>query len=156
MTVNPVKKLWAEGRAWLAVIGSLESRSQSRIAGGQGFNEAISTSDCPDRRNRRDGVFAEENFGPVAAITSFAEEEEALQRANGSAMGLSAYAFTSSPDRARRAVATLKSGMVGINSFALAAAEAPFGGTNYSGLGREGGSEGIDDYLETKLAQIVF
>ena len=101
-------------------------------------------------------VFAEENFGPVAAIISFAEEEEALQRANGSAMGLSAYAFTSSPDRARRAVATLKSGMVGINSFALAAAEAPFGGTNYSGLGREGGSEGIDDYLETKLAQIVF
>ena len=101
-------------------------------------------------------VFAEENFGPVAAITSFAEEEEALQRANSSTMGLSAYAFTSSPDRARRAVATLKSGMVGINSFALAAAEAPFGGTNHSGLGREGGSEGIDDYLETKLAQVVF
>ena len=101
-------------------------------------------------------VFAEENFGPVAAITSFSEEEEALQRANSSTMGLSAYVFTSSPDRARRAVATLKSGMVGVNSFALAASEAPFGGTNYSGLGREGGSEGIDDYLETKLAQIVF
>ena len=52
--------------------------------------------------------------------------------------------------------ATLKSGMVGINSFALAACEAPFGGTNYSGLGREGGSEGIEDYLDTKLSQIVF
>ncbi len=101
-------------------------------------------------------VFAEENFGPVAAITSFFEEEEALQRANSSTMGLSAYVFTSSPDRARRAVAAQKSGMVGVNSFALAASEAPFGGTNYSGLGREGGSEGIDDYLETKLAQIVF
>ncbi len=101
-------------------------------------------------------VFAEENFGPVAAITSFSEEDEALQRANSSTMGLSAYAFTSSPDRARRAIATLNSGMVGVNSFALAAAEAPFGGTNYSGLGREGGSEGIDGHLETKLAQIVF
>ena len=71
-------------------------------------------------------------------------------------MGLSAYAFTSSPKRARRTVAELKAGMVGINSFALAASEAPFGGTNYSGMGREGGSEGIGDYLDTKLAQIVF
>jgi succinate-semialdehyde dehydrogenase/glutarate-semialdehyde dehydrogenase len=71
-------------------------------------------------------------------------------------MGLSAYAFTNSPKRARRTVAELKAGMVGINSFALAAAEAPFGGTKYSGMGREGGMEGISDYLDTKLAQIVF
>ena len=77
-------------------------------------------------------------------------------RANASTMGLSAYAFTRSPERARLTTATLKSGMVGINSFALAASEAPFGGTNYSGLGREGGSEGIEDYLDTKLSQIVF
>ena len=46
--------------------------------------------------------------------------------------------------------------MVGINSFALAASEAPFGGTNHSGIGREGGAEGIQDYLDTKLAQIIF
>jgi succinate-semialdehyde dehydrogenase/glutarate-semialdehyde dehydrogenase len=101
-------------------------------------------------------VFSEENFGPIAAITRFSTEEEALARANASNMGLSAYAFTRSPDRARRTVAALKSGMVGINSFALAASEAPFGGTNHSGMGREGGIEGIDDYLDTKLAQIVF
>ncbi len=101
-------------------------------------------------------VFAEENFGPIAAITRFSTEGEVLQRANASDMGLSAYAFTRSPDRARRTVAALKSGMVGINSFALAASEAPFGGTNHSGMGREGGIEGISDYLETKLAQIVF
>ncbi len=101
-------------------------------------------------------VFAEENFGPIAAITRFGSEDEVLARANASDMGLSAYAFTRSPDRARRTVAALKSGMVGINSFALAAAEAPFGGTNHSGMGREGGIEGIDDYLDTKLAQLVF
>ncbi|MFO1208109.1 MAG: NAD-dependent succinate-semialdehyde dehydrogenase [Amaricoccus sp.] len=101
-------------------------------------------------------VFAEENFGPIAAITRFREEEEVLERANAGEMGLSAYAFTRSPDRARRTVAALKAGMVGINSFAMAASEAPFGGTRYSGMGREGGSEGIADYLDTKLAQIVF
>jgi succinate-semialdehyde dehydrogenase/glutarate-semialdehyde dehydrogenase len=101
-------------------------------------------------------VFSDENFGPIAAISSFKDEDEVFARANASQMGLSAYAFTKSIDRARRAVATLKSGMVGINSFALAASEAPFGGTNYSGLGREGGSEGIEDYLDTKLAQLVF
>ncbi len=101
-------------------------------------------------------VFAEENFGPIAAITRFSDEDEVLARANASEMGLAAYAFTRSPDRARRTVAALKAGMVGINSFALAASEAPFGGTNHSGMGREGGSEGIGDYLDTKLAQIVF
>ncbi|GLR56793.1 NAD-dependent succinate-semialdehyde dehydrogenase [Rhizobium indigoferae] len=101
-------------------------------------------------------VFAEENFGPIAAITRFRDEDEVLGRANACDMGLSAYAFTRSPDRARRTVAALKAGMVGINSFALAASEAPFGGTNHSGMGREGGIEGISDYLDTKLAQIVF
>ena len=101
-------------------------------------------------------VFAEENFGPIAAITRFRDEDEVLARANAGDMGLSAYAFTRSPDRARRTVAALKAGMVGINSFALAASEAPFGGTRFSGMGREGGSEGIADYLDTKLAQVVF
>src|SRR5260370_14173847 len=101
-------------------------------------------------------VMAEENFGPIAAITRFRTDDEAIERANASAMGLSAYAFTRSPARARRTVAELNAGMVGVNSFALAASEAPFGGTNFSGMGREGGSEGIRDYLDTKLAQIVF
>jgi succinate-semialdehyde dehydrogenase/glutarate-semialdehyde dehydrogenase len=101
-------------------------------------------------------VMAEENFGPIAAITRFRADDEAIERANFCDMGLSAYAFTRSPIRARRTVAELKAGMVGINSFALAASEAPFGGTNFSGMGREGGIEGIRDYLEVKLAQVVF
>ncbi len=101
-------------------------------------------------------VMAEENFGPIAAITRFQTDDEAIARANACDMGLSAYAFTRSPTRARRTVAELKAGMVGINSFALAASEAPFGGTNFSGMGREGGVEGIRDYLDVKLAQVVF
>src|SRR5919106_1057696 len=116
------------------------------------FHEPTVVTDVTDEMR----VFAEENFGPIAAITRFSSDDEVFARANAAPMGLSAYAFTSSPKRARRTVAELKAGMVGINSFALAASEAPFGGTNYSGMGREGGSEGIDDYLDTKLAQIVF
>ncbi len=115
------------------------------------FHEPTVLTDVTDDMR----VFAEENFGPIAAITRFASDDEVMERANASTMGLSAYAFTRSSKRARRAVAELKAGMVGINSFALAAAEAPFGGTNFSGMGREGGSEGILDYLDTKLAQIV-
>ncbi len=100
-------------------------------------------------------VFANENFGPIAAITPFQEDDEVFRRANASEMGLAAYVFTRSSKRARCAVAELKAGMIGVNSFALAASEAPFGGTKFSGLGREGGSEGIGDYLDIKLAQIV-
>ena len=148
-------------------LGTIDGIVQSAVAEGAvlvlggkraaGFNEghfysATVLTNVSD--NMR--VFAEENFGPVAAIASFKDDDEALTRANSSTKGLSAYAFTASPKRARRTVATLKSGMVGINSYALAASEAPFGGTNFSGLGREGGSEGIEDYLDSKLAQVVF
>ena len=134
--------------------GATVATGAKRPAGmnaGHFFEPTVLTDVTDDMR-----VFAEENFGPIAAITRFCDEEEVLARANASKMGLSAYAFTRSAERVRRVVATLKTGMVGINSFALAASEAPFGGTNYSGMGREGGIEGIEDYLDTKLAQIAF
>jgi len=122
----------------------------SRFNAGHFYEPTVLTDVTDEMR-----VFVDENFGPIAAIARFSSDDEVLERANASDMGLSAYAFTTSPKRARRTVATLKSGMVGINSFALAASEAPFGGTNHSGMGREGGVEGIADYLDTKLAQIV-
>lgn len=100
-------------------------------------------------------ALAEENFGPIAAITSFKSDEEVYARANASELGLSAYAFTRDPRRMRETVARLEAGMVGLNSFALAAAEAPFGGIKASGMGREGGDEGIHDYLNVKLAQMT-
>jgi succinate-semialdehyde dehydrogenase/glutarate-semialdehyde dehydrogenase len=137
------------------------SKAGARLAFGgaraKGFNvghfhEPTVLVGCTDDM----AVMAEENFGPIAAISSFAGEEEVLARANASDMGLSAYAFTRSPARARRVVAGLKAGMVGINSFAMAASEAPFGGTNHSGMGREGGIEGIRDYLDVKSSQMVW
>jgi succinate-semialdehyde dehydrogenase/glutarate-semialdehyde dehydrogenase len=100
-------------------------------------------------------AIAEENFGPIAAITPFKTAEEAYRRANAGDFGLSAYVFTRDPTRIREAVASLESGMVGVNSFALAAAEAPFGGIRSSGTGREGGSEGIHDYQNVKLSQVT-
>lgn len=100
-------------------------------------------------------ALAEENFGPVAAITPFADAQEAYQRANDSPFGLAAYVFTHSARRMREAVAQLECGMVGVNSFALAAAEAPFGGIKESGMGHEGGAEGISDFLNIKLAHVA-
>ncbi|HUG62283.1 MAG TPA: NAD-dependent succinate-semialdehyde dehydrogenase [Methylomirabilota bacterium] len=100
-------------------------------------------------------ALAEENFGPIAAITPFAEADQVYERANSGDFGLSAYVFTRDPARIREAVARIESGMVGVNSFALAAAEAPFGGIKASGMGREGGVEGILDYMNVKLSQVT-
>lgn len=97
----------------------------------------------------------EENFGPIAAISAFGSPGEAYARANSSEYGLAAYVFTRDPSRMREAAAALQAGMVGVNSYALAAAEAPFGGIKASGMGREGGSEGILDYMNVKLTQMA-
>lgn len=141
------------------IIASAVKQGAKVVSGGRRsaafnaghFHEPTVLTEVTDQMR----VFAEENFGPIAAVTRFVSDDEVLERANSSTMGLSAYAFTGSARRARRVVSELKAGMVGINSFALAASEAPFGGTNFSGMGREGGSEGILDYLDTKLAQVV-
>ena len=141
------------------VAGAVQAGAKLALGGTRaaGFNaghffEPTVLTECTDDM----AVMAGENFGPIAAITRFATEDEVLARANASDMGLSAYAFTQSPKRARRTVAELKAGMVGINSFAMAAAEAPFGGTNHSGMGREGGIEAIRDYLDIKSSQVVW
>ncbi|MDO5736736.1 MAG: aldehyde dehydrogenase family protein, partial [Propionibacteriaceae bacterium] len=90
-----------------------------------------------------------EIFGPVAPITTFTTEEEVLGYANRSMMGLSGYLHTGNMDRALRMAERLEVGMIGINSGTISNAAAPFGGLKHSGLGREGGLEGIEEYLET-------
>jgi succinate-semialdehyde dehydrogenase/glutarate-semialdehyde dehydrogenase len=95
-------------------------------------------------------LLAEEIFGPVAAIRSFDDDEQAIAAANDTEFGLVAYAFTADLDRALRVAEALESGMVGINVGLVSNPAAPFGGVKHSGLGREGGAVGIEEYLETK------
>ena len=94
-------------------------------------------------------VNAEEIFGPVAPITTFATEEEAVERANATEYGLTAYAFTRDLSRTIRLAESLDFGMVGINTGLVSNPAAPFGGVKASGFGREGGFEGIEEYLDT-------
>jgi succinate-semialdehyde dehydrogenase/glutarate-semialdehyde dehydrogenase len=91
-----------------------------------------------------------EIFGPVAPVIGFDTEDEAVARANDTEYGLAAYLFTSDLSRAIRVSEALDFGMVGVNQGIVSNAAAPFGGIKASGLGREGGHEGIGEYLDTK------
>lgn len=99
---------------------------------------------------RRMRIWSEETFGPVAGITVFETDEEALALANDSAYGLAAYAYTSSLRRAFLYAEGLECGIVGVNEGVVATEAAPFGGVKESGLGREGAHDGIEEFLETK------
>ncbi len=99
-------------------------------------------------------LLTEEIFGPVAPVATFTTEEEAIAAANDTEFGLVAYVFTSDVKRALRVCEKLETGMVGLNQGLVSNAGAPFGGVKASGLGREGGTEGILEYLETKYVAI--
>ncbi len=100
-------------------------------------------------------VMREEIFGPVAPITTFGTEAEALRVANSSEYGLVAYVFTRDNARVIRVSEALEFGMVGVNQGIVSNPAAPFGGVKQSGFGREGGFEGIEEYLETKYVGIA-
>ncbi|GAB2635236.1 NAD-dependent succinate-semialdehyde dehydrogenase [Nocardioides ginkgobilobae] len=94
-------------------------------------------------------INAEEVFGPVAPITTFTTEDEAVERANATEYGLASYVYTRDLSRTIRMAERLDYGMVGINTGLISNPAAPFGGVKASGFGREGGFEGIEEYLET-------
>ncbi len=96
----------------------------------------------------------EEIFGPLAPVFRFETEEEAIAMANDTVFGLACYAYTADLGRAFRLNEGLAYGMIGINSGLITTVEAPFGGVKESGLGKEGGSQGLEDYLETKYVCI--
>lgn len=120
--------------------------------GGPGyFYPATVLADVPaDAR-----ILKEEVFGPVAPVTGFDTEDEAIAAANDTEYGLAAYIYTQSLDRALRVSEALESGMVGVNRGVISDPAAPFGGVKSSGFGREGGTEGIEEYLDTKYIALT-
>jgi succinate-semialdehyde dehydrogenase/glutarate-semialdehyde dehydrogenase len=104
----------------------------------------------PDAR-----ILGEEVFGPVAPVVTFSDDDQAVEMANDTEYGLVAYVFTQDLRRALSVVERLDTGMVGLNAGVVSNPAAPFGGVKHSGFGREGGAEGIEEYLETKYVGIA-
>ncbi|TCO70829.1 NAD-dependent succinate-semialdehyde dehydrogenase [Rhodovulum euryhalinum] len=99
-------------------------------------------------------VMREEPFGPIAPITPFRTYDEVMERANSLPFGLAGYVFSNDLTTATKAYEDLECGMIGVNEMLLATAEAPFGGIKESGMGREGGSLGLHDYLDPKYVKM--
>jgi succinate-semialdehyde dehydrogenase/glutarate-semialdehyde dehydrogenase len=119
--------------------------------GGRGyFFEPTVLADVPDGAR----LLSEEIFGPVAPVATFTTEEQALAAANRTEYGLVAYVYTRDLARAFRVCEGIESGMIGLNQGVVSNPAAPFGGVKQSGFGREGGFEGIGEYLETKYVAL--
>jgi succinate-semialdehyde dehydrogenase/glutarate-semialdehyde dehydrogenase len=134
----------AVGKGAIAMVGG------SALDGAGYFYEpTVLNGVSPDAR-----VLREEIFGPVAPVASFGSEEEAIAAANDTEYGLVAYVFTRDIKRALRVCEGLETGMIGLNQGMVSNAGAPFGGVKQSGIGREGGNEGIEEFLETKYVAV--
>jgi succinate-semialdehyde dehydrogenase/glutarate-semialdehyde dehydrogenase len=134
------------------LVGDAAARGAKVLVGGRAgdgrgyfYEPTVLGGVPPDAR-----VLKEEIFGPVAPVASFDSEEAAVAAANDTEFGLVAYVYTNDLQRAFRVVEGLEAGMVGLNQGTVSNPAAPFGGVKQSGFGREGGKEGIDEYLETK------
>jgi succinate-semialdehyde dehydrogenase / glutarate-semialdehyde dehydrogenase len=134
----------ALGRGATAVVGG-----HKRDGAGYFYQPTVLT-DIPDDAE----LLQEEIFGPVAPVKGFTDEEEAIAAANNTEYGLVAYVFTRDLKRALRVCEKLETGMIGLNQGIVSNAQAPFGGVKQSGFGREGGYEGIEEYLETKYVAV--
>jgi succinate-semialdehyde dehydrogenase/glutarate-semialdehyde dehydrogenase len=134
----------AVGRGAKALVGG------KAVDGPGSFYEPTVLTAVPDDAR----LLVEEIFGPVAPIRTFKTEEEAVAAANDTEYGLVSYVFTSDVKRALRVCEALETGMIGLNQGLVSNAGAPFGGVKASGLGREGGTEGVLEYLETKYVAI--
>jgi succinate-semialdehyde dehydrogenase/glutarate-semialdehyde dehydrogenase len=134
----------AVGKGARALVGG-----QARDGAGYFYAPTV-LADVPQEAK----LLTEEIFGPVAPVKGFADEDEAIAAANDTEFGLVAYVYTRDVKRALRVVERLETGMVGLNQGLVSNPAAPFGGIKQSGFGREGGPEGIEEYLETKYVAI--
>ena len=129
--------------------GKIVTGGKRHALGGSFFEPTVIAEAKPEMR-----FMKEEIFGPVAPVFRFKDEAEALRLANDTEFGLASYFYTSDLGRTLRVMEGLKYGMVGVNEGLITTVEAPFGGVKESGIGREGGHQGIDDYLDTKYVCI--
>jgi len=134
----------AVGRGAKALVGGHE-----RDGAGYFYDPTVLTDVPADAH-----LLKEEIFGPVAPVRGFDDEDEAIAAANDTEYGLVAYVYTSNLKRALRVVERLETGMVGLNQGMVSNPAAPFGGIKQSGFGREGGPEGIEEFLETKYVAV--
>ncbi|WP_417349285.1 NAD-dependent succinate-semialdehyde dehydrogenase [Ferrimonas sp.] len=126
--------------------GAVQTLGAGRVGGASRYySPTLLESVTPENP-----IWSQEIFGPVVAVTPFDSEEEGIALANHTEAGLASYLFSDTLSRAMRVAESLDFGMVGINEGIISSATAPFGGIKSSGLGREGGQEGMDEYLETK------
>jgi succinate-semialdehyde dehydrogenase/glutarate-semialdehyde dehydrogenase len=136
------------------------AKGATLVEGGGALNEGEFANGSFYKPTLLDGVtpqmqiFSEETFGPVAGVTVFDTEEEVVRSANDTVYGLSAYFYTRDYARLLRVAEALEYGIVGANDALPSNAKAPFGGMKESGYGREGGPQGIDEYLEIKYVSI--
>ena len=138
------------------LIGDATAKGARIVAGGKRhelggsfFQPTVIADASPKMR-----FMKEEIFGPVAPIFKFEKEEEVIGLANDTEFGLACYFYTGDLGRAFRVMERLKYGMVGVNEGLITTPEAPFGGVKESGLGKEGGHQGIEDYLDSKYVCI--
>lgn len=139
-----------------ALVDDAAAKGARVMAGGKRgtsgyFFEPTLLADVPDSAD----IMNNEPFGPVAVAAPFADLDDALGKANRLPYGLAAFAFTESLRTANILGDAIEAGMVGINTFAIGAADAPFGGIKDSGFGSEGGIEGMDSYLVTKAIHMA-
>ncbi|MFF7293078.1 NAD-dependent succinate-semialdehyde dehydrogenase [Microbacterium sp. NPDC008134] len=138
------------------LVGDAVERGAKLLAGGKAL-DGIGTYYEPTVLTdvvAGSAILREEIFGPVLAISTFSTEEEAVRLANDTEYGLVSYVFTENLQRGQRMIDGLETGMMGLNVGVVSNAAAPFGGVKQSGVGREGGLEGIHEYLSTKYTLI--
>lgn len=153
--VGPLIDAEQQGKVEELVDDALERGAEALTGGsslpgsGYFFAPTVLTDVPPDAE-----LLRQEIFGPVAPITTFRSEEEAIATANATEYGLVAYVYTRDVGRALRVSERLETGMIGLNQGIVSNAAAPFGGVKASGFGREGGREGIDEYLSLKYVAV--
>jgi len=149
VTVGPLIEPSAVDRVEQVVAEAVDAGARVHVGGdrpdgpGYFYNPTVLSRVGPELR-----VVTEETFGPVAPVVTFGSEDEALTLANGTPFGLVAYAYTRDVARVMRLAEGIETGMLGVNRGMVSDASAPFGGVKASGLGREGGEAGIEEYLE--------